>query len=148
VSLVHASVEVDAPPDRVWKVVSDPRNLPRWDRHIISVTGAPDRSLRQGDEYVTDLRFMGVRGKSRVRVLEIRDGEYAKIRLSGLLSAVVETRLEPIGNDRTRLDQRIEYRFAGGPLGRIAAGAVQRLGASAVLRRGVLAQKRQIERGS
>ncbi len=147
-SQVRATVEIDAPPDQVWKVVSDPRNLPRWDRHIIAVTGVPDRTLRQGDEYVTDLRFMGVRGKSRARVLEVRDGEFAKIRLSGLLSAVVETRLEPIGEGRTRLDQRIEYRFVGGPIGRIAAGAVQRLGASTVLRRGVLAQKRQVEQGS
>ena len=31
---VEFSVEVEAPPERVWTVASDPRNLPHWDRHV------------------------------------------------------------------------------------------------------------------
>ena len=30
----ESSVEVDAPPELVWEVASDPQNLPHWDRHI------------------------------------------------------------------------------------------------------------------
>ena len=33
-TVVEASTVVDAPATEVWKVVSDPRNLPRWDRRI------------------------------------------------------------------------------------------------------------------
>ena len=34
---VEFSVEIDAPPERVWTVTSNPRNLPHWDKHIESV---------------------------------------------------------------------------------------------------------------
>ena len=40
VTTVEFSVEVDAPPERVWKVTSNPRNLPHWDKHIESVRGS------------------------------------------------------------------------------------------------------------
>ena len=34
---VEYSVEVDASPERVWEVTSNPANLPHWDKHIESV---------------------------------------------------------------------------------------------------------------
>src|SRR2546425_967993 len=40
-SVVQVSVDVDAPPESVWAIVSDPRNLPRWDRRIVAVDGVP-----------------------------------------------------------------------------------------------------------
>ena len=36
-STVEFSVEVDAPPERVWEVVSNPANIPHWERHVVSV---------------------------------------------------------------------------------------------------------------
>ncbi len=144
-TVVDVQVEVDAPPERVWRVVSDPRNLSRWDRHIVAVRGVPAGGLQVGTEYTTDIRLMGVTARIRARVLKLDDERMARIRLSGLLDGVVETRLAPLAGGRTKLSQRVDYRFAGGPLGAIAAGAVRNLGAAAILRRGVLAQKRQAE---
>lgn len=146
-SVVQTTVEIEAPQETVWDVVADPRNMPRWDRHIVAVRGVPDSGLEEGTEYSTELRFMGVRGKLRAKVLELRRPRYAKVKLTGLLDAVVETRLEPIDDGRTALAQRVDYRFMGGPLGLFAAGAVRRLGAKGILQRGVLAQKRQAEDG-
>jgi uncharacterized membrane protein len=146
-TIVHTEVEVDAPQDRVWSVVADPRNLPRWDRHIMAVRGVPDGGLQVGTEYVTDLRFMGIASRLRAKVLQLESPRYARIRLTGILDAVVETRLESIRGDRTRLDQRVDFRFVGGPFGAFAASAVRGLGAQNILRRGVIAQKRQAEAG-
>jgi len=129
----------------VWDVVADPRNLPRWDRHIIRVDGVPQAGLRKGSEYSTELRFMGARAHSTVKIVELRKSEYAKIRIHGLLDAEVETWIQPFGDGRSRLRHRVDYRFKGGPLGELAAGAVRVLGAQAILKRGVLAQKRQAE---
>jgi carbon monoxide dehydrogenase subunit G len=145
VTLVHTEVDVDAPADRVWAVVSDPRNLSRWDRHIVAVRGVPPGGLRVGSEYTTEIRFMGVSARLKARVIEMDDARHAKIRLSGLMEGTVETTVEPMGPNRSRLAQRVDYRFVGGPLGALAAGAVRNLGASGILRRGVLAQKRQAE---
>jgi carbon monoxide dehydrogenase subunit G len=143
---VRTSVDVDAPPEKVWEVVSDPGNLPRWDRHVTGVEGVPPDGLREGTEYTTELRFMAIGAKVAAKVLEFDPPRFARIRLSGLLDATVSTRLTPIDGGRTRLEQEVDYRFRGGPLGRMAAEALRLTGgASYALRRGVLAQKRQAE---
>jgi len=145
-STLQVSTEVDAPPGAVWNVVSDPNNLPRWDRHIISVRGVPPEGLRAGAEYTTDVKFMGARSRSTSEVVEFRPPEYSKVKLRGLVEGTVETWLEPLdGGSRTLLRHRVDYRFAGGPIGGLAAQAVNMLGAPVLLRRGVQAQKRQAE---
>lgn len=144
-SVVEASVEVRAPQRAVWAVVADPRNLPRWDRHIVGVEGAPEDGLRPGSSYWTRVRFLGVQARVRADVLELRPPRYARLRLSGVVDGVVETWLDPLGEGRTRLRHRVEYRFRGGRLGQLAARAVRVMGASVLLARGARAQKRQAE---
>ncbi len=144
-TVVQLSVEVDAPPDAVWEVVSDPRNLSSWDRHISGVSGVPPDGLHRGTMYTTEVRFMGVRAHSTSKVLELRPPEYSRVHLNGIVEGTVETWVEPLDHDRSRLRHRVEYRFIGGPLGRLAAGAIRSLGATALIRRGVQAQKHQAE---
>jgi len=138
-------VQIDAPPKRVWKVVADPRNLPTWDHHILSVEGVPSGGLTEGTRYRTWIRFMGMRAKADVLVQVLEPERYAKINLGGLLEGTIETWLAPLDGQRTELRHRVEYRFIGGPLGRVAARGVKLLGAAFLLRRGALAQKRQAE---
>jgi uncharacterized membrane protein len=145
VSVVTASVDIDAPPERVWEIVANPNNLPRWDHHIESVSGVPRAGLHEGAEYQAQVRLMGVRSQVRVSVLQLAPGKYAKVSLDGLLDGVVETWLEPLDGGATRLRHRVEYRFKGGPLGRLAARGIKLLGASLLLRRGTEAQKLQAE---
>ena len=145
-STVQASAVVDATPERVWTVVANPRNLPGWDRHITRVEGVPNGGLKTGSTYTTEVRLMGVRAHAEARVEELRAAEYSKIRLKGVIEAVIETWLDPMPGGRTRLRHRIEYHFPGGSIGELAGRAVGALGANAILRRGVQAQKRQAER--
>jgi uncharacterized membrane protein len=148
VSVVEASIDIDAPPEQVWRVVANPNNLPRWDRHVADVHDVPSGGLRTGSEYSTEIRLWGVRARARAHVVELRDGEYAKVRLRGPIDALIETWVEPRDGNRAHLRHRVEYRFPGGPLGELAGRAVGRLGANAILRRGVEAQKRQVERSA
>jgi carbon monoxide dehydrogenase subunit G len=145
VSVIEVEVEIDAPPDRVWEVVSDPRNLPRWDRRITAVRGVPRDGLREGNRYTTEIRFMGARISAESEVVEFRPPGYAKVRVSGVMDALVETWVKPAGTDGSILRHRVDYRLRGGPLGEIVARAVRLLGAQSLLKRGVLAQKRQVE---
>ena len=147
-TVVQTAVDIDAPPDRVWKIVSDPRNLTRWDRRITSVEGVPEGGLREGSTYTTNLRYMGARAKVDAKVLELQPESYAKVRLTGILDATVETWVQPIESQRTRLTQKVDYRFGRGRLARLASSAVKMLGASRQLRQGVVAQKRQAEEES
>jgi carbon monoxide dehydrogenase subunit G len=146
VSVVTASAEIEAPIELVWEVVSDPRNLPHWERHIVRVTGVPKEGLREGTRYVTEMRFMSVRANVKAEVLEWDPPRRATFQLVGLLDATVTTTVEPLGPDRTRLDHVVEYSFRGGPLGSVAARSLQLVGgAGYALRRGIAAQKHQIE---
>jgi uncharacterized protein YndB with AHSA1/START domain len=143
-SVVEVSVDIDATPEEVWRVVADPRNLQRWDRHIALIEGARGE-LHEGDEYTTELRFMGARARAHMKVLALKPHEYSKVAMDGVVDGTVESWMEPLDGDRTRLRHRVSYRFRGGPLGEVAGRAVRMMGAGAILKRGVQAQKRQVE---
>jgi len=141
---VEFSVEVDAPPERVWKITSDPRNLPHWDRHIESVH-LPEGPLGPGVHYRVVMRFVAVRTTVAAEVLAWDPPWHAEIRLSGLLDATVATSIASLPNERSVLRHEISYRFHG-PFGGVGAASVRAVGgAQLALKRGVLAQKRDIE---
>lgn len=147
-TVVSYSVEVNAPPKRVWDVVSDPRSLPSWERHIVGVEGVPGSGLHEGARYTTTIRLMPVRAKVAARVITWEPPHRAVIRLTGLIDAVVTTIVDPLDGDRSRLRHEVDYRIRGGPLGEVAARSLSVLGgARFLLRRGTLAQKRDVEGG-
>jgi len=146
VTTVEFDVVVDAPPGAVWEVISDPRRLPHWDRHIVRVEGVPAEGLREGIRYKTQMRFFAFRSTIDGEVLEWDPPHRTKIRLTGLLDATVTSTIEPLPGDRCLLEHVVDYRFRGGPLGELAARSLGRVGgAHLALRRGALAQKRDIE---
>lgn len=143
---VEFSVEIDAPPERVWQVTSNPANLPHWDKHIESVA-VPDGGLGLGVRYRVMMRFMSLRTTVDAEVLEWEPPWRAAIRLSGLLEATVATAIASLPHERSVLRHEITYRFRG-LFGGIGARSIQALGGSQMaLKRGVLAQKREIEAG-
>lgn len=146
-TVLRQSAVIDARPEEVWKVISDPRNLPRWNSLIRDVHGVPPNGLKPGDRYSTELGVLGARFKVDARVLEIDPPRYSLIRLSGPLEATVRTWLRPVGKERTRLEHEVDYKLKGGPIGSLIARGMKHLGAPMILKRGVRAQKRQVERG-
>lgn len=143
-TVVEFSVEVDAPPERVWEVASDPGNLPQWDRHIVRVR-VPEGGLAQGVDYEVDMGFMAVQTTVRGRVIEWEPPWHSMIQLRGLLEALVTTSVASLPHDRSVLRHEVDYRFRG-PLGGFGAASLNMLGgAHMALRHGVLAQKAQIE---
>ena len=145
-SRVEFDIVIDAPPESVWEVISDPRRLPQWDRHIVRVDGIPPEGLREGSLYTTQMRFVAFRTTIDGEVLEWDPPHRSKIRLKGLLDATVTSTIEPLAGDRSLLEHVVEYRFKGGPLGEVAARSLARVGgAHLALRHGTLAQKADIE---
>jgi uncharacterized membrane protein len=148
VTVVRTAVEVDAPPKDVWAVISDPVNLPHWDRHIESVEGVPEEGLSPGVAYVIVVRFMRVRARVTAEVLEWSPPSHARIRLTGLVDATVDTTLQSLPRGRSLLQHEVDYRFKGGAFGRLAARSLQVMGGAGYeLRHGTLAQKRDVEAG-
>lgn len=141
---VEFSVEVDAPPETVWRIASDPRNLPQWDKHIVRVS-MPKRGMGLGARYDVVMGFMGVHTTVRATVLEWEPPWHSSIRLEGLLDATVTTSVASLPFDRSVLRHEVTYRFRG-PLGGLGAASLNAMGgAQYALRHGVLAQRREIE---
>jgi hypothetical protein len=127
-------------------VISDPRNLPHWDKHIVHVDGVPADGLHEGMRYTTEMRFFAFRTSIDGEVLEWDPPRGSTIRLTGLLDATVTSTIEPLTGGRSLLEHVVDYRFRGGPFGDLAARSLARVGgAHLALRRGTLAQKREIE---
>jgi carbon monoxide dehydrogenase subunit G len=141
---IEFSVEIDAPPESVWQVTSNPMNLPHWDKHIESVD-VPDGGLALGVRYQVVMRFMALRTTVDAEVLEWEPPWRATIRLSGLLEATITTAIASLPYERSVLRHEVNYRFRG-PFGGIGAQSIRALGGSQLaLKRGVLAQKHEIE---
>ena len=144
---VEVSVEIEAPPERVWAVASNPKNLAQWDRHVIRIR-LPQKEFAPGLRYEVTMGFMGVRTVVKAEVLEWEPPSRSRIRLEGLLEATVTTSVASLPYARSVLRQQVDFRFKG-PLGRFGAMSLNAVGgAQLALRRGVMAQKRQIEAAS
>ncbi|HEV3474215.1 MAG TPA: SRPBCC family protein [Actinomycetota bacterium] len=146
-SRVHLWTMVEASPEEVWEVVANPRNLPRWNRHVRTVTGAPENGLARGSRYTTEIGAMGLRFHVDAEVVELDPPKYAQVRLHGPVDATVRTWVHRAGSRRARLEHEVEYRLKGGPLGEAIARVFKLLGGSQILRRGLRAQKQQVEEG-
>jgi uncharacterized membrane protein len=143
-TVAEASIEIDVPPEAVWQVASDPRNLPHWDRHI-EASHVPREGLGPGSRYEVTMRFIAVRARVQVEVVEWEAPWRAVLHLSGLLEATVTTSIASLPFDRCLLRHEVEYRFRG-PLGVFGAKSLNAVGgAQLALRRGLAAQKREIE---
>jgi ligand-binding SRPBCC domain-containing protein len=148
VRVVRASEIVEASPESVWEIISDPRNLPRWNQHIKKVTGVPEDGLKPGARYTTNLRVLGVPFRVQAEVREVDPPRYSEVRLTGPLDAVVRTWVRPAGKRRSRLEHEVAYQVKRiGAAGRVIEQGLRMMGAGTLLRRGTRAQKRQVEQG-
>ena len=145
VTVIQQSEIVDATPDEVWRIVGDPRNLPKWNKHILAVHEVPPNGLRPGARYWTEMGGFGIKFRVLAEVEALEAPRYSRIRLSGPIDAVVRTWVHPAGRRRARLEHEVDYHIPGGPLGAIIERAIKRLGATGLLKRGLRAQKRQVE---
>jgi uncharacterized protein YndB with AHSA1/START domain len=144
-STAEFSVEIDASPERVWEVVSNPANIPHWERHVESVQ-MPDE-LEEDSTYSVVMSFMGVRVRVRGQILRWEPPSHATIRLRGPLEATIETSIARLPRDRSLLRHEVTYQFRG-PLGGLVAAGLNAVGGAQLgIKVGTLGQKRQIERG-
>jgi ligand-binding SRPBCC domain-containing protein len=145
VSTVEYSTEVDAPPELVWEVVSDPSNLAFWDPRIRRVH-APDGDIETGTRFEAEVGYRGIRTVIACEVREWEPPWRATVHLGGVLDATVTTSIASMPFERSLLRHEVRYRFRGRLGGVVAAGLQAVGGAEYALRKGTLAQKHAVER--
>ncbi|MDX6699436.1 MAG: hypothetical protein QOE65_2833 [Solirubrobacteraceae bacterium] len=125
-SRVTASIDIDAPPERVWEVVMDPDRLGEWVSIHRDVAKVSDRPLRGGSTLEQKMCLRGVNFHVRWKVAEARDRELAVWEGRGPARSKAHTayRLSANGDGGTRFEYENEFKAPLGPLGAAASRAL------------------------
>ena len=125
-SRVSASIDIAAPPDRVWEVAMDPARLGDWVTIHRAVEEVSDRPLRDGSTLRQKLCLRGVNFHVRWTVADARRPEQAMWdgRGPARSKAHISYRLRANGDGGTRFDYENEFKAPLGPLGAAASRAL------------------------
>ena len=124
-SVVTASIEIDAPIDEVWEYVMDPSHYRDWVTIVDAVSNISSGALRRGFRMDQTLHLRGVRFKVHWK-LEVVDAP-RRARWEGdgpARSRAVTEHLLSSRNGRTHFDYRNEFRTPFGPLGAVASKVI------------------------
>lgn len=125
-SRVTASIEIAAPPERVWEVVMDPARLGEWVTIHRDIEEVSDQPLRDGSTLRQRLSLRGVSFHVRWTVAEAHEPELAVWDGRGPARSKAHTlyRLSPDGDGGTRFDYENEFKAPLGPVGAAASRAL------------------------
>ena len=108
---LRTQVDVDAPPERVWQVLTDFAAYPQWNPFIVRAEGDPRRGGR------LTLRMQPVGGRAitfRPTVLEATPGRRLRwlghLLVNGIFDGEHSFTIEPLGEGRVRLVQQEDFR--------------------------------------
>jgi uncharacterized protein YndB with AHSA1/START domain len=140
VSEVVSSIEIAAPPEKVWAMVMDPERLHEWvtiHRRLHDHDGGPPR---KGYAMEQSLHLRGVNFKVHWELVACDAARHAEWHGRGPARSRAETEYRLTAVDGgTRFDYRNEFKAPLGPLGAVASraivGGLPRREADASLRR-------------
>ena len=125
---VERTVNIDAPPEKVYDVVMDAGRLEDWVTIHHHLEDAPDGPLRKGSKLTQTLKLAGK--KFNVRWTVVENDPCVRVVWEGRGPVASHARVvyEFEGNGQgTTFSYRNEYDLPGGPFGRMAGRAVSRV---------------------
>ncbi|MEA2191926.1 MAG: hypothetical protein QOI73_2047 [Solirubrobacteraceae bacterium] len=124
-SVVVASIDIDASMQEVWDYVMDPSHYGEWVTIVDAVSNIDRGPLRRGFRMDQTLHLRGVRFKVHWKLDTLRAPERARWEGSGPARsrAVTEHRLSS-RDGLTHFDYRNEFRTPFGPLGAVASKVI------------------------
>jgi len=127
------TIEIGAPPERVYELVMDPQRLGEWVTIHDHLEDAPPGRLEQGSDLTQCLRLAGRKFNVRWKVVENRPCERVVWEGRGPVAshARVIYHFQPNGLG-TRFTYLNEYELPGGWLGRLAERTVARVTAKEI----------------
>ena len=126
---VERSIEIAAPPERIYAVIMDPTCLERWVTIHAALEQAPAGQLERGSELTQRLQLAGRGFTVHWKVIENRPARKVVWEGRGPMRsrAGVTYELAPDGDGGTRFTYTNEFALPGGPLGRAAGPVVRRV---------------------
>lgn len=149
-STVKASIDIDAPPAKVWAVVMDPKRLADWVTIHRKLGKISDTPLKQGSTLEQTMCLRGVHFKVKWEVDSLQDGRCTEWEGNGPAHSKARTKyvISDNGNGGTRFDYENEFKAPFGPLGVAASKALVGGLPDREAHRSLDALKRLVEKGS
>jgi uncharacterized membrane protein len=125
VSLVIASIDIDAPVQEVWDHIMDPRRMLGWVTIVDRIERVDPGPVRPGFQMSQTLCLRGVHFKVQWTLEEVQAPRFARWEGRGPArsTAITENRLSE-RNGQTHFDYRNEFRTPFGPLGAAASRVI------------------------
>jgi uncharacterized membrane protein len=122
-STVHATIEIEAPVQRVWDTVMDPNHLKDWVTIHRSVKDVSDEPLRRGSTMAQVLHIRGVSFHVHWTLTDISSPKHAEWEGQGPAHSLARIRYELSGDSEgpTRFAYTNEFAPPGGRLGSVAS---------------------------
>ena len=125
---IEVSIEIDAPPSRVWEVVEPVERHVDWMHDAVAIRFTSDRTRGVGTEFLCDTKVGPIELVDRMEITEWVPGEVMGVRHIGLVTGTGRFTLTPLDLDRrTRFTWAEELIFPwwlGGPIGAFVGGRV------------------------
>jgi carbon monoxide dehydrogenase subunit G len=122
---VEESIEIDAPIERVWALVMDPRRHGEWVPAHRESRGLPDGDLGEGDSFEQRLCLMGRSFDVQWTLLEREEPSLAVWKAEGPRGAEADVRFQLSGsNGTTRFDYVNDFEPPSGLLKGLTGRAV------------------------
>ncbi len=108
---LHSEIEINAPAQRVWEVLTDFASYPRWNPFIRRASGAP----RTGERLEVRIEPSGSRGMTfRPKVLNAEANRELRwlghLLVPGLFDGEHSFTIQPLGENRVRFVQREAFK--------------------------------------
>lgn len=123
---VRVDITIDAPPEKVWKMVLDPDRLDEWVTIVKKVESADSGPPREGMKMQQTLVLRGAPFKVKWELTECRENEFVRWEGRGPARSVAVTEYTLTQNDDGGTDFHYvnEFKAPGGPLGKAASKAL------------------------
>jgi uncharacterized membrane protein len=123
VTHVQETVDIAAPIEEVFAVISDPERSPEWSAEVIEVRDVSDEPVQEGTTWLQVVRIAGRPANLQCRIVELRPPYEGVVQISGDQQGRIRTRCEAT-EEGTHVTQEIDFVPPGGILGRVAGGLI------------------------
>jgi uncharacterized protein YndB with AHSA1/START domain len=125
---ISVSIELDAPPERVWDVVEPVERHVDWMHDAVAIRFETDQTRGVGTRFLCDTKVGPIKLVDRMEITEWRPNEAMGVRHTGLVTGTGLFTLTPIDlGRRTRFTWAEELIFPwwlGGPIGAFVGGKI------------------------
>jgi len=95
---LEASIEIDAPPEAVWPIATNPNLAPQWNSNIVRVVYDGNGEVHAGTTWIQVLRVLGREETMRGEVVECDPPHRGVVRFQGPGDPVVTTTIGSEGS--------------------------------------------------